>query len=52
MLSGIKKIKVTLKEAVNCFDYAIFIALASVNGDTMYESYGNGYGLKILLQIS
>ena len=51
-MSAIKKSNVTLKEAVNFFDYAIIIALARVNGDTMYESYGYDYGLKELLQIS
>jgi len=46
VLSAIKKSNVTLKVAVNCLDYAIIIAMARVNGDTKYESYRNGYGLK------
>ena len=46
MLSAIKESNVTLKEAVNYFDYAIIIAVTRVNGDTMYESYGYVYGLK------
>ena len=46
VLSAIKKSNVTLKVAVNCLDYAIIIAMARVNGDTMYESCRNGYRLK------
>jgi len=46
VMSAIKKSIVTVKAALNCFAYALIIAMARVNGDPMYQSYRDGEGLK------
>jgi len=46
VLSAIKKSIVTVKAAFLCLAHALIIAMAKVNGDSMYESYRDGKGLK------
>ena len=52
LLSVIKKSIVTVKPAVNCLTNALIIPMARVNGDPMYKSYRDYYGLKKVLEIS
>jgi len=47
VMSVIKRSIVRVKALLNCLAYALIIAMAQVNGDPKYQSYGNGYGFKI-----
>ena len=46
VLSAIKKSIVTLKAAFLCLAHALIIDMAKVNGDSKYDSYRHGKGLK------
>ena len=46
VMCAIKKIIVVMKTAFLCLTHALIIAMVRVNGDPMYASYRDGYGLK------
>ena len=46
VMSAIKKSIVCVKATVICLAYALLIAMARLNGDSKYQSYRHGYGLK------
>ena len=46
VMSAIKKSILVVKAKFLCLAHALIIAMARVNGNRKYASYGDGYGLK------